>query len=90
VVIELAQKLGIPYAERDLQVHSVMNADEAFLASTPFCLCPATRINGVAIGDGQIGPVYRRLLAEWSEEVGLSIDHQVFDCARRRTAPAAA
>lgn len=90
VVIELAQKLGIPYAERDLQVHSVMNADEAFLASTPFCLCPATRINGVAIGDGQIGPVYRRLLAAWSEEVGLSIDHQVFDCARRRTAPAAA
>ncbi len=86
VVMSIAAKLGIPFMEKDIQVHSVMNADEAFLASTPFCLCPATKINGVAIGDGQIGPIYRRILDAWSAEVGLAIDQQVFDSARRRTA----
>lgn len=89
VVIELAAKLGIPFVERDIQVHSVMNADEAFLASTPFCLCPATRINGVAIGDGSIGPIYRQLLSAWSEQVGLSIADQIFESAARRTQAAA-
>src|SRR4029078_3343936 len=39
-VIELAAKLGIPFVERDIQVYNVMNADEAFLASTPFCMMP--------------------------------------------------
>jgi len=72
-VIELAAKLGIPFIERDIQIHSVMNADEAFLSSTPFCLMPVTRINGVAIADGRPGPLYRRLIAAWSEEVGVDI-----------------
>lgn len=75
-VIELAEKLGIPFVERDIQVHSVMNADEAFLASTPYCLCPVTKINGVAIGDGQPGVVYRRLMSAWDDLVGLDIAGQ--------------
>jgi branched-chain amino acid aminotransferase len=72
-VIELAGKLGIPFLERDIQLHSVINADEAFLASTPFCLMPVTRINGVTIADGRAGPIYRRLIAAWSELVGVDI-----------------
>ncbi len=72
-VIELAAKLNVPFVERDIQVHSVMNADEAFLASTPFCLMPVTRINGVAIADGRPGPTYRRLIEAWSEAVGVDI-----------------
>jgi branched-subunit amino acid aminotransferase/4-amino-4-deoxychorismate lyase len=85
-VIELAGKLGIPFVERDIQVHSVMNADEAFTASTPYCLLPVTKINGVAIGDGRPGPVWRRLLAAWSELVGVDIERQIRDVAARRLA----
>ena len=76
-VIELAARLGIPFIERDFQVFSVMNADEAFLASTPYCLMPVTRISGVAIGDGKPGPVLGRLLAAWSEMVGLDVSEQI-------------
>jgi branched-chain amino acid aminotransferase len=76
-VIELAGKLGIAFVERDVQVYNVINADEAFTASTPYCLLPVTRINGVPIGDGRPGPVFRRLLAAWSEAVGLDIEKQV-------------
>ena len=76
-VIELAAKLGIDFMERDIQVHSVMNADEALLTSTPFCLMPVTRINGVAIANGQPGPIFRRLLAAWSELVRIDIAGQL-------------
>jgi branched-chain amino acid aminotransferase len=75
-VIELAGKLGIPFVERDIQVHSVINADEAVLASTPFCLMPVTRINGVPIADGLPGPLHRRLIQAWSEAVGVDIAGQ--------------
>lgn len=75
-VIELAAKLGIPFVERDIQVHSVINADEAFLSSTPFCLLPVTKINGVTIGNGQPGEVYRRLMSAWNELVGMDIAGQ--------------
>jgi len=75
-VIELAAQLEIPFVERDVQVYSVINCCEAFLASTPYCLMPVTRINGIAIGDGQPGPVYRRLLSAWSDRVGVDIRAQ--------------
>jgi branched-subunit amino acid aminotransferase/4-amino-4-deoxychorismate lyase len=83
-VIELAAKLGIPFVERDVPVFSALNADEAFLSSTPFCLMPVTRINGVSVGDGLPGPVYRRLLAAWGREVVLDIERQLLEGGRRR------
>ncbi len=75
-VIEIAARVGIPFIERDIQVHSVMNATEAFLTSTPYCLLPVVRINGVAIGNGKPGPMYHRLLQEWSALVGIDIASQ--------------
>ena len=83
MVIELCGKLGIPFVERDIQVFSVINADEAFLASTPYCLMPVTRINGLPIGDGKPGPVYRRLMEAWSREVGLDIEKQIREGAKK-------
>ena len=88
-VIELAAKLGIRFVERDIQVHTVMNADEAFTATTPYCLMPVTKINGVPIGDGRPGPVWRRLLAAWSEQVGVNIERQIREGAARRLAKSA-
>jgi branched-subunit amino acid aminotransferase/4-amino-4-deoxychorismate lyase len=85
MVIELAAKLGIPFVERDLQVYNVINADEAFLTSTPYCVMPVTKINGVAIGDGKPGPMFRRLLKAWSEAVGVDIGRQIEEAAQRRT-----
>lgn len=77
VVIELCAELGIRFIERNLQVYDVVNADEAFLSTTPYCLAPCIRINGITIGDGQSGPVFRRLITTWSDKVGLDIVAQV-------------
>jgi branched-subunit amino acid aminotransferase/4-amino-4-deoxychorismate lyase len=85
-VIELAAKLGIPFEVRDFQPFDAINAAEACLASTPYCLMPVTKINGIAIGSGRPGPVYRRLIEAWSQLVGLDVLAQVIDGANRRTA----
>lgn len=75
-VLELAEQLGIACREMDLQPYDLYTADEAFFTSTPYCIMPATRFNGLPVGDGQVGPVTRRLLAAWSERVGLDIARQ--------------
>jgi branched-subunit amino acid aminotransferase/4-amino-4-deoxychorismate lyase len=72
-VIELARKLGIGFTERELQVHDVMNAEEALLTSTPFCLMPVASLNGVAIGGGVPGPIFKQLASAWSEQLGIDI-----------------
>jgi branched-subunit amino acid aminotransferase/4-amino-4-deoxychorismate lyase len=76
-VIDLAARLGIPFIERDIQVYNVINAQEALLTSTPYCLMPVTCINGAPIGDGRPGPIFRRLLTAWSRDVGLDIEQQI-------------
>lgn len=88
MVITLAERLGLPFVERDIQIYNVINANEACTTSTPYCVMPVTRVNGLPIGDGRPGPVVKRLLAAWSEEVGLDIERQIQDGARRRTARA--
>jgi branched-chain amino acid aminotransferase len=76
-VRELCAELEIEFLEHDFQVYDVINADEAMLASTPYCLAPITKINGVPIGSGQPGPVFERLMQAWSERVGLDIMGQL-------------
>ena len=78
-VEQLAGGLGIPFVEKDIQVHDVMNADEAFESTTPFCLLPVTKINTVTIGQGTPGPVYAKLIGAWGEQVGLDILKQIQD-----------
>ena len=76
VMVELAGQLGIPTTRRDLAPREVAAADEVLLGSTPLCLVPVTRLNGHPIGDGSPGKVFGRLLAAWSELVGVDIAGQ--------------
>jgi len=72
-VLELATQLGIPALETDLQPYDIYTADEAFFTSTPYCIMPATRFNGLPVGDGQVGDITKRLLAAWSDLVDMDI-----------------
>ena len=74
--IELAGRLGIPVRETDIAPYDVREADEAWITSTPFAMLPVTRFNFQAVGDGEPGGIYCRLLAAWSEEVGVDIAGQ--------------
>jgi len=77
--LKLADGMGIPAVETILQPYDLATADELFFTSTPYCIMPATRFNGLPIGDGTVGPVTIRLLNAWSEMVGLDIVKQAQD-----------
>lgn len=80
---ELASQFGVAVSERDLRVEDVLAADEVLLASTSSCALPAVRLNGQPIGNATPGPFYRRLLAAWSDFVGLDIIAQAHRFANR-------
>ena len=74
--LELAGRLGIPAGQRELTLDDVATADEVLLTSTTICVLPVTRLNGRPIGSGHPGAKFSRLLAAWSEMVGVDIAGQ--------------
>ena len=73
-VIELAQELGIEVQEADIDPFDAYTADEAFLTSTSFCICPVSTVNGSRVGEGVVpGPVTDRLQKAYSGLVGIDI-----------------
>lgn len=74
--IEIAQALDIPTEICDLQPYDVYTADEAFFTSTPYCIMPATRFNGLPVGDGKVGPVTKKLLRGWADLTGVDVVEQ--------------
>ena len=76
VVEELAARLAVPFITRPLTVQQLQSADEAMLASTSVCLLPIVECDGQVIGNGRPGPMHHRLLAAWSDLVGVDIAGQ--------------
>ena len=79
--LELAARLGIPAHEADIEPYDVRAADEAWFSATMACMVPITRFDFHPVGDGAPGPIYRRILSAWSEEVGLDIAGQAHEYA---------
>ena len=79
--IELAAKLGIQVSEVDIEPYDVRAADEAWFTSTTICMQPITRFEFRPVGDGRPGPIYRKLLAAWSAEVGVDVAAQAAEYA---------
>ena len=72
VVLDLAARLGLPVAERDLDLYDAYTADEAFLTSTSLCICPISSVNGASVGNGKVpGPVTQQLMAAFSDLAGM-------------------
>ena len=61
VVLELCRESGIPARESPVFAHELPRATEAFLAGTTMEVMPIVRIDGMAVGGGEPGPVTRRL-----------------------------
>jgi len=76
MVFDLAAQLDMRVVEEDLQPYDLYTADEVFFSSTSPCVLPVTRVDKRQISDGQPGPLTRRLLAEWSEAVGVNVVEQ--------------
>jgi len=60
-LVGLLEGLGARLVERPFSVAEAHAAREAFITSSSSFLLPVTRIDGVAVGDGRVGPVTREL-----------------------------
>jgi branched-chain amino acid aminotransferase len=60
-VLELAAEEGIETEVRPVAAAEVLSASELFATSTAGGVMPITNLDGVDVGDGQIGPVTRLL-----------------------------
>ena len=81
-VFELADQLDIPCRECNIEPYDVNQAEEAFITATPFCILPTVSLQGIVIGNGKMGGVTKRLLEQWSNNVGLDIRHQIEEYGR--------
>src|SRR6476620_8087163 len=61
VVLEICRSASIPFAERDLSLTEIYRADEMFCSGTMGELAAVTKVAGRVIGNGQSGPMTRRL-----------------------------
>jgi len=66
-VLRLAREAGIPTLETTLIRHDLYVADEMFLTGTAAEVVPVVSLDGRTIGDGQPGPITRRLLELFHE-----------------------
>ncbi len=69
VVFELARKLGVPIAERELSRYDLYTAEECFLTGTAAEVVPVTAIDARPVGDGAVGAITRRLKQAFHELV---------------------
>jgi branched-chain amino acid aminotransferase len=77
VALELAQELDIETIEADIDLYDAYTADECFVTSTSYCICPVSSINGSSFGEETIpGPVTDRLQKAYSGLVGIDVVQQ--------------
>ncbi len=69
VVLELARREGIPVDERPFTVAELADAQEAILTSTSSWVMPVVQVGETVIGDGEPGPITRRLQAAYHRHV---------------------
>jgi branched-chain amino acid aminotransferase len=83
VTFELCGTLGIPTTDRPVPVSDVPRMSEAVLTGTGFCIAGVRELHpwGWAGGHSAYrpawpGPVFRKLLAAWSDLVGVDVEKQ--------------
>lgn len=68
---QIAEPLGMQLGDQPLTLNDLANADELLVTSTPYCVLPVSRLDGKTFECP--GPQFARLVARWSDEVGLDI-----------------
>ncbi len=59
--MELAHEAGIQCHEENISEQRLRNADEIWLTAATKGLAPVVALDGVAVGDGKPGPLWRKI-----------------------------
>ncbi len=80
VTIELATNLSYEINETDLDIFDAYTADEIFVTSTSFCICPVSSINGLRVKSQSVpGKVTSELQDAYSKLVKMDFVKQYLD-----------
>ena len=63
------QEAGIAFEERAFSMEELSRAREAFITSATSFVKPITKIDGAPVGDGEVGPVVRKLFDIFARHV---------------------
>lgn len=67
LISELAEQHGVRLVIAPVAEPAVRDADEVLLSSATKEVIPVTRLDGKPVGDGKVGPMYRRFYAWYGE-----------------------
>ncbi len=67
VVLELAAQQKITFVERAIKEKELSTADEIWLTSSNREIMPVMQLNTKPVGDGQAGPLWRKMIAAYQE-----------------------
>lgn len=83
-VLDTAYNMDVHVQFDRYNLFEVLTSREVWFTGTPFCLLPVTSVNGIPIGDGKPGPLYKQFLERWSQDVNCDIKAQIqaWDAAR--------
>jgi branched-subunit amino acid aminotransferase/4-amino-4-deoxychorismate lyase len=73
LLLELADRVGIPAEERDVTIDALARGDEAFLSSTTREVQPIASVDGVPMHE-VCGPISRRLAEAFTDLVARDLD----------------
>lgn len=60
-VLKLAKQHDMPYVEREITAEEFEHADEIWMTSSTREVLAITRLNGKNVGDGLVGPVWKKI-----------------------------
>jgi len=66
LLFDCCASMDLEVVEKDLTEQEVRTADELFLSGTTKDVAPVTMLDGKPVGDGNAGPITRRLMAAFS------------------------
>lgn len=76
-LIELVtEDLGLPFAERPIGRSELYVADELFLCGTGAQVTPVRSVDRRTVGDGQVGPITKRLQKHFLDVVHGRVEHR--------------
>jgi len=64
-IMTCAQDIDLPVEERIVDLKTLRQADEVFLSGSTVEVLPVTSIDDQPVGDGEVGPITRRLCASF-------------------------
>jgi branched-chain amino acid aminotransferase len=69
VVLSLTSRLGIDAVEQDIEPDALFHAEEVFITNSLIEVMPVTGVNGNQVGNGEPGPITKRLMKAYKSLV---------------------